>query len=129
MSVLKHLQSLVDGITFHRLVFILLCFLLQAGKSFFKGLHVGQNELSLNNVNIAGRIDLSVNMHNIVIRKSPDNLANRICLTNIRQELVARPLPFRGTFHNSRNVNERDRRRDDLRRIEHLRQTFQACVR
>ena len=68
-------------------------------------------------------------MNHVRVIKRAHHLRDRVCLTNIRQELIPQPLALRGTLHNTRNINERDSRGQNTLRPENLGEPVQAGIR
>ncbi len=77
----------------------------------YYGIEVGEHEFGVDDVNIADRVDACRNMGDIVILEAADDVCDRMGLTDMPEELVAEPLAFRGTGHETRDVDELDSRR------------------
>ena len=66
--------------------------------SLFYRLKVLELKLGVYDLFITNRIYATVDMHDIVIRKTSDHMHDGINLTDIGQKLVAKALTFAGTF-------------------------------
>jgi hypothetical protein len=103
--------------------------LLEARDRVLQGLQVGQDQLGVDRLHVGGGVDLSVHVDDVGIVEGPHDLRDRVRLTDIREELVAQPLAFRGTLHDSRDVHEGHGRRKDPLGGEDLGETLEPRVR
>ena len=69
-----------------------------------------QAELGLDRGDVAHRIDLAFDVNDVVVVEAAHHVGDRVDLANVRKKLVAEPLPFRRAAHQSRDVDEVDRR-------------------
>ncbi len=68
-------------------------------------------------------------MGDLVVLKDPSDLADRVRLPDVRQELVAQAFALGGAAHNPGDVDELDCRRQFLLRAEDLGQLAQPRIR
>jgi hypothetical protein len=74
---------------------------------------VGEHELRVDDLDVANRIDGPRHVMNVRVVKTPDHLDNRVYFPDVRQKLVAEALSCACPFHQTRNVDKLDRRRND----------------
>ena len=91
-------------------------------------MHVGEDEFGLDDLDIGFRVDLAVDVDDVVVRKDPDYLADGIALADVSQELVTETSAFGGALDDAGDVDERHRRRHDALGSEHLGQPIQPIV-
>ena len=65
---------------------------------FFNRFEVLEDKLGFNNFDISLRIDAAVDMDNVCVIKTSDNVRDRINFPNMREKLIAKPLPFAGSL-------------------------------
>src|SRR3712207_9204539 len=63
---------------------------------------------------VVRRADLAVDVHDVGVGEDADDLADRVALADVGQELVAQPRALGGAADDAGDVHERDGRRDDL---------------
>ena len=98
------------------------------GTAFSRVCRLGQDQLGVDRLDIALRADLAVHMHDVVILERPDHLADRVCLTDVGQELVAQSLTLGGATDDAGNVDEGHRCRHQTLAVEQLDQHIEARV-
>ncbi|BAI64405.1 UDP-N-acetylglucosamine enolpyruvyl transferase [Rothia mucilaginosa DY-18] len=103
--------------------------LLQTRNSVLQSLQVSQNQLSVNGLHIGGGVDLAVHVNDVRVIKRTHHLRDSVRLTNVREELVTQALTLRSALHNTRNINERNSRRQNTLRTKNLSQTVQTRIR
>ena len=69
-----------------------------------QGLHIGQDQLGLDNVDIALRIDSAFDVDNIFVVEASNHVKDRIDFADIGQEFVSQPFAFRCTLDEARDV-------------------------
>ncbi len=89
-------------------------FLLQPRHRPFERLHVGEDQLGLDHLDVGLRIDAAVDVRDVVVGEHPHHLANRVAFADVGQELVAKPGALGRALDDARDVDERHRRRHDL---------------
>src|SRR6187402_3509458 len=67
-----------------------LCFTRCTVYLFLDGIHVLEDKLGVNDLDIACWVDRTVNVYDIRIIKAPDYMQDRINITDMREELVAK---------------------------------------
>ena len=85
-----------------------LCLFGNFGNSALKNLDIRENQFQVNRLNVSGRINRTVNMNNVVIFETADNMDDSIYFTNIGKELIAQTFTFAGTFYKACNVHKFD---------------------
>jgi hypothetical protein len=103
-------------------------FLLQPRHGLLERLHVGEDQLGLDHLDVGCRVDLAVDVYDVVVGKHPDHLADGVALADVGQELVAKPGSLGCALDDAGDVDERHRRRQDLLRAEDLRELVQPWV-
>ena len=98
-------------------------------QTFGHGFNVRQNQLSLNRLNVAGRIDAAVHVNHVFVLKAAHHVHNRVYLADVAQKLVAQSLAVARALHKTRNVHKFQNGRRVLLRMIHLRQHVQPGVR
>ncbi len=83
----------------------------------FDRLQVGQRQLRVDDLDVRKRIQAARHVHNVVVLETADDMGDGVCLANVRQELVAEPLPFRSTGHQPGDVHEFHGGGDNLLRL------------
>ena len=89
---------------------------------------IRQHEFGQNQFEIAGGIDLLLDMHHIRILEQADNVRHGIHIADMTEELVAEPLPLARAFDKSGDVDKLHCRGDDLRGMFQLDQIIHALV-
>ena len=92
-------------------------------------LYIGEDQLQVDGLNIAGRVDAALYMHNVVVDKAAHHMHNGVYLTDIRQEFIAQPFALGGPAHQARNIHKLNGGGGVLLRVVHFRQLIQALVR
>ena len=85
-----------------------------------EGLQVGEDQLGVDRRDVVGRLDLAVDVRDVRVVERPHDLADRVRLADVGEELVAEALPLTRPADDAGNVDERDRGRHDLCAVEHL---------
>src|SRR5699024_12302143 len=81
-----------------------------------QGLEISEDEFGVDRVDIVAGTDLAVDVNDVVIDESPDDLADGVGFADIGQELIAQALTFGGTAHDAGDVDEVNGRVEDLLR-------------
>ncbi len=85
----------------------------QPGQPLLDRLEVGQDQLGVHRLDVAGRVDAGVDVDDVVVVEGAHHLADGVGLPDGSQELVPQPLPLRGPAHQAGDVHEGDRGRHD----------------
>ena len=80
---------LFDGLHVGRLDLLAAQILLQLRQRVLDGLQVGEDELGVDGVDVVGRIDLAVDVDDVVVFEGAYDLADRVGLADVGEELVA----------------------------------------
>ena len=80
--------------------------LLQFFQPLFHALYIGEEQLSLDGVDIAQRVYGAVHMGDVVILKTADHLDDGGAFADIGQELIAQSFALAGAAHETGNINE-----------------------
>ena len=102
--------------------------LLQPRDRLLDGLQVSEDHLGLDRGDVGLGVHLAVDMGDVLVAEDPSHLADRCGLANVREELVAQPLPLRGALDDAGDVDELDGRGKDLGGAEDLRELAQPIV-
>ena len=82
----------------------------------FDTFKVRKHQLRFNRLGVRYGIDTAFDMGDVIVLEAAQHMHDGIHLADIRQELVAQPLPARGAAHEAGNVHEVDAGRDDFLR-------------
>ena len=102
---------------------------LESGQHLVNRLEVGQDQLSFDGGNVAGRVDAPVNVNDVVIFKDAHHFTDGIGLTDRGQELVTKSFTFTRAFYDAGDVDERHRGRQDALGTENGGQLGETSVR
>ena len=102
--------------------------LLQPRDRLLQGLHIGEDQLGLDDFDIRAGVDLAVDVDDIVIGEDPDHLTDGVALADVSQELVAQPGALGCALDDPGDVDEGHRSRQDPFGSEHLGQSRQSGV-
>ena len=91
-------------------------------------LHIGQDQLEVNGLDITRRINRTVYVHNVVVVKAAYDMDNRVYLTDVRQELIAQTLALGRAAHQTGNVHELNDRRGGLLGVVQIGQRLETVV-
>ena len=91
-------------------------------------LEVGVDEFGLDRVHVGDGVDAPVRMHDIRVLMGTDDVDDRVGLPDVGEELVAEPFALVGAGDETGNVVELDRVRDDLRRLDGVRDRVEPLV-
>ena len=128
-ALVEELPGCDSGIVHGLTVLVVAGLLLQPRQGLVQRLQVGEDQLGLDDLDVGARIDMSVDVHDVVVGEHPHDLADGVALANVGQELVAQPRTLGGALDDSGDVDERHRRRQDALRTEHLGQRGQPGIR
>src|SRR5690606_16388554 len=92
-------------------------------------IQVGQGQFGVDGLDVRDRVHLSGDVDDVAVLEAAHHVADRVDLADVRQELVAQPLPASGAGDQAGDVDELDRGRHHLLRLDDLRQRVQARVR
>lgn len=125
---LEDLLGLLDGGEDRDLLLLEAGLLRQAGDGLLDGLEVGEDQLGVDRLDVVLGRDLAVDVDDVLVLEGTDDLADRVGLADVREELVAQALALARTAHDARDVDEVDRRGEQLLRAEDLGELVQAGV-
>ena len=75
----------------------------------------------------ASGIDAAGDVHDVVVLEAAHHVRDRVDLADVREELVAEALALRGAGHEAGDVDELDRRRQDLLGLHDRRERVRAA--
>jgi hypothetical protein len=105
----------IDELNFlFRFLVAALGFLFAGRAAFFESRHVGEDELRVDDLDVADWVDRAEFVDDIVVFETTDHLNDRVSLADVGKELVAESGAFRGAFHKSGDVDKLDRRGDQF---------------
>ena len=125
----EDLLGLLDGVHVGRLDLLAAQILLQLRQRVLDGLQVGEDELGVDGVDVVGRIDLAVDVDDVVVFEGAYDLADRVGLADVGEELVAQAFAFGGALDDACDVDEGDGCRHDLLGVHELGEHRQTVVR
>ena len=128
MALVQTREHLLGGLELEHERLIALRFLFKARQRLIDRGDVGQHELGLNGFDVALRVDLLGNVLDIGVAEETNDLANRIGLANVGQELIAQALALACAGNQASNVNEFDRCRHDFSRMVDFREFIQTII-
>ena len=102
---------------------------LQLVDALFQAVEIGQHQFGLDGLDVGDRIDLVLDMGNVVVLETAHHMHDGVHLADGGEELVAEPLAFGGAAHQAGDVHEGDAGRDDLFRLRQRAELFQARIR
>lgn len=88
--------------------------LLEARQDLLDGLEVGEDQLGVDGLDVVPGRDLAVDVDDVLVLEGADDLADRIGLADVREELVAQALALGGAADDARDVDEVDGGGEDL---------------
>ena len=103
-------------------------FLLQAITPFLQRSEIGQDQLGVDHFDVAHRIDRRADVMDVGVLEAADDLHDRVHLADVAEELVAQAFARARAFHETGDVDELDRGRDDLLRTREFRQDFEPRI-
>lgn len=92
-------------------------------------LHIRENQLKVDRLNVPQRVDAALDMDDVVVLETAYHVDDRVHLTDVGQEFVAETFAFARALHQASNVDEFDHRRGHLDRIVQLRELVEPLVR
>lgn len=113
VALLQDLLGLLDGLHLRRDVLLDPRLLLEPGQDLLDGLEVGEDQLGVDRLDVVLGRDLAVDVYDVLVLEGADDLADRVGLTDVREELVAQALTLGGAAHDARDVDEVDGGRQD----------------
>ena len=125
----KNGLRLLDGLHVGRFDLLTAQILLQLRQRVLDGLQIGEDQLGVDGFNVVGRIDLAVDVHDIIVFEGTHDLADRVGFANVGEELVAQAFAFRSALDDSCDVDEGDGGRHDLLRMHELGEHRQTVIR
>ena len=88
--------------------------LLEVGDPLLQALQVGQHQLGLDGLQVGERIDLALDVGDVVVDEAAGDEGHGVAVADVGQELVAQALALGRAAHQAGDVDEVDPRRDDL---------------
>ena len=90
---------------------------------------VGEREFRVDRIDVVQGIDRPRHMGNVVILEAAHDVGDRIRLPDVGEELIAEPLTFRCTGHQTGDVDELHGRRNHLLRFYDPREHVEPRIR
>ena len=91
-------------------------------------LEVGVDQLGLDRFHVRDGVDAAVRVHDVRVLVGADDVDDRVGLPDVGEELVAEALALVRAGDESGDVVELDRVRDDLRRLDRVRNGIESLV-
>ncbi len=104
-------------------------FLFQLRQAALQTVEVREHQLGLDRVGVGDRVDLALDMNNIVVLEAADDIGHSVDLADHGEELIAEAFALGGAAHQAGNIDEGEARRDDLRGLADRRQRVEPLVR
>src|SRR3546814_9261516 len=82
------------------------CLLLKGRDALFQAFEIGQQQLGLDRLGIGDRVDPVLDMLDVVILETAQDVDDRVNLADVAEELVAQPFALRRAAHQPRAVDE-----------------------
>ena len=89
---------------------------------------VRQREFGVDHFDVAGGIDLAGHVNDVVVLEASHHMRDRIHFANVRKKLIAQPLALRRAGHQSGDVHEFHRGRQNFLGMHDGRQFFQPRI-
>ena len=105
-----------------------LAFFSRVVDALFQAIEIGQHQLGLDGLDIGDRIDLVLDMGDVVVLETAHHMDDGIDLADGGEKLVAEPLAFRGAAHQTGDIHEGDAGRNDLLRLAQHRELVEARI-
>ena len=113
---------------FFRFLVARLGFFLARLPAFFQGGDVGEDQLRIDDFNVAHRVHTAQFVNDVVIFKTAHHLHDRIGLADIGEELVPQSGTLRSTFHQTGDVHEFNRGRHQFFRSGNFREHRESGI-
>ena len=128
MSFVEALKHLLGSGKLGSARLVTLGLLLKTRNRFLDGSHVGKDQLGLDGLHVALRVDLAGNVHNVGVAEEAHDFADGVGFANVRQKLVAQALALRRASNQAGDIDELNRGGHDARRVVDLRKRVQAGI-
>lgn len=92
------------------------------------GVQVRQRQLGVDDVDVFGRIDLVVDVNDVVVLEAAHHVADGFGFADVGQELVAQTFTFRRAFHQAGDVDEFHGGWQNALRLDDLGQLIQTRI-
>ena len=107
---------------------VVLGFLLEARHRALDGAEVGEHELGADRLDVARRVHAALDVDDVLVGEVADDLADRVGLADVGEELVAEALALARALHEAGDVHELDDRGHDALRVDDLGERVEARV-
>ena len=111
-----------------RLLVAALGLLLERVDALLEAVEIGEHQLGLDGLDVGDRIDLALDMGDVVVLEAAHHMRDGVDLADMGEELVAEPLALGGAAHQAGDVDEGQPRRHDLGRFRELRQRVEPRI-
>jgi hypothetical protein len=122
VAALQHVDRRLQLLVVRRL-------LLEAVERGLHRLEIGEQELGVDRLDVADRVDVAVDVHDVRVLEAADHVEDRVDLADVGEELVAEPLALARAAHDARDVDDADHRGDDLLALDVLEDLLEVLVR
>ena len=102
---------------------------LDAIEALLSRLQISKDEFHVNDFDVVQRVDTPGDVVDVFVVKHTHNFRYRVYFTNVLEKLIPEPLPLRGTFDESGDIDKFDNGRHNLLRVGHFAQRLQTVVR
>ena len=117
-----------DGRRGARLLVALLSLLDEIGDAFLQAFQVGEHQLGLDRLRVGDGVDLALDMRDVAVLETAQDVDDRVHLADVGEELVAEPLALGRAADEAGDVDEPELRLDHLGRARKLRQRAEPLI-
>ena len=121
------LQSLKE-VYLRKVLLIALGSLLCAVDTSVHHFDIGEDKLQIDGLDVAERIDASVNVDDIGVLEASYNVNDGVNLTDIRKELISKTFALGSSLYQTCDVNEFESSGSELIRLIHFSQLVQSLI-
>ena len=115
LAVAQQIERLAkDRCCSFRFLVSLCCLLGEIGDALFQAFKVGEHQFGFDRVGVGNRVDLALDMGDVVILETAQNVNDGVDFADIGKKLVAQPFALRRAAHQSGDIDETELRFDDL---------------
>jgi hypothetical protein len=93
------------------------------------GVHVGEDELGVDDLDVGHRVDGSAHVGDVAIFKAAHDVHDGVHFADVAQKLVSEAFALAGALHEAGDVHEFDRGGDELLGAGELRKSGEALIR
>ena len=103
-------------------------FFLQTIMTFLQRREIGQHQFGIDHLDIANRIDRSADVMDVAALETTHDLHDRVDFADVTEKLVAEAFTRARAFHETGDIDELDRGRNNFLRVRQFRKVFQSRI-